>query len=138
MSYRYHRLKQGDPLPDLHGLSPFKAVIIIDVDVEPDWQSLVSRWIADAGCRYMVAWGKGCSSWDDSVDIANLEQFDYGDIPENEFIMTTWHEKESLEEALWFAKTAARHPTVKLENVLFLHIGTIDREAEISSLFAAA
>ena len=138
MSVSYLRLTQGDSLPDLHGLSPFKAVIIVEADVNLEWQSSVSRWIADAGCRYMMAWGNGCSSWDDSIDIANLEQFDYGDIPEEEFIMTTWHENESLEEVLWFAKISAHHPSLELHNVLFLHIGTIDRKAEISALYAAA
>jgi len=133
----YLRLTQGNSLPKLLGFSPFKAVIIVEDDVKSDWQSSVSQWIANAGCRYMLAWGKGCSSWDTSVDIANLEQFDYGDIPEDEFIMTTWHENESLEEVLWFAKTTAHHPTLELHNVLFLHIGTTDREAEISSLYAA-
>jgi hypothetical protein len=138
MSKRYIRLNSGDLPPELDDFSPFKAVLIIEANVDPEWQATVSRWLADVGCRYMLAWGNACSSWDDSVDVANLEQFDYGDIPEDEFIMTTWHENEPLEETLWFAKTTAHHPTVKLHNVLFLHIGANDREQEISALFDAA
>ena len=138
MPKQYLRLNQGDALPKLHDLSPFKAVIIIENATEADWQSAVSRWIADAGCRFAVVWGRDCASWHDCVDTANLEQFDYGDIPENDFIMTTWHENEPLEEAIWFAKWSAFHPTLDLRNVLFLHIGTADREEEFISLFAEA
>ena len=137
MSERYLRLSPGDLPPKLNDFKPFKAVLIIETDVEPDWQISVSRWLADSGCLYMMAWGKDCSSWDTSVDLANLEQSDYGEIPEDDFIMTTWHEDESLEEVLYFAKTTAHHPTVELPNVLFLHIGADERGEEISALFAA-
>ncbi len=138
MSERYLQLSPGDKLPKLDGFSPFKAVLIIESDVNSDWQTEASRWLVESGCLYMMAWGKACSSWDISVDLANLEQFDYGDIPDDDFIMTTWHEDEPLKEVLWFAKTTAHHPTVELNNVLFLHIGADDRGAEISALFAAA
>jgi hypothetical protein len=55
-----------------------------------------------------------------AFDCANLEVFDFGDIPNSEFVMTTWHENESLQEDFWFAKEAAHHPTVKLDNILVL------------------
>ena len=82
--------------------------------------------------------GKACSSWDDSVDLANMEQFKDCAIPEDEFIVTTWHDDELLDEVLWFAKMSAHHPTLELQNVLVLHIGMNDREEEIATLFAAA
>ena len=138
MSERYLRLGPGDSPPKLSDFTLFKAVLIIETDVESDWQTSVSRWLVDSGCLYMMAWGKSCSSWDTSVDEANLEQFDYGEIPEDDFIMTTWHEDEALEKVLWFAKTTAHHPTVELTNVLFLHIGANERGDEITALFAAA
>jgi hypothetical protein len=138
MSTRYLRLNPGDQMPNISEFSPFKAVLIIDAKVETAWQANVSRWLTDAGCRYTMAWGIDCSSWDTSVDLANLEKFDYGEIPEDDFIMTTMHDDESLDEVLWFAKTTAHHPTVKLDNMLFLHIGVTDREEEITALFAAA
>ncbi len=49
-----------------------------------------------------------------------LEVFDFGDIPDSEFVVTTWHENEPLQEDFWFAKEAAHHPTVKLDNILVL------------------
>lgn len=83
----------------------------------------------------MMAWGKDCSSWDDSVDLANLEQFGSGEIPDEKFVMTTWHEDEPLEDVIWFAKFSALHPTTPLENVLFLHIGSTDRQSEFKDLY---
>ncbi len=138
MSQQYIRLQPDDTLPALNDFSPFRALVVVEEDVSPDWQSAVSNWLARSGCLYMMAWGKRCGSWNDSVDTANLEQFNYGDIPEDKFIMTTWHENESLEETIWFAKHTAFHPPVELPNVLFLHIGTTDREAEFLSLYEKA
>lgn len=83
----------------------------------------------------MMAWGKDCGSWDDSVDWANLETFDFRDIPDNEFVMTTWHENESLQEVFRFAKEMAHHPAVKLDNVLILHVGAEEKRAKFETLF---
>lgn len=78
----------------------------------------------------MMAWGNECSSWDDSVDIANLEEFNFDEIPEAKFVMTTWHEKVPLKEVFWFAKHNAFHPTVDLENTLILDISSANREKQ--------
>ncbi len=69
---RYIRLSEGDPLPDLSALRAFKALLIVDEEPSADWQNSVSAWLVDQGCLYMMAWGKDCSSWDTSVDDANL------------------------------------------------------------------
>ncbi len=83
----------------------------------------------------MMAWGEDCASWDDSVDLANLEGFDFGEIPDDEFVMTTWHENEPLRQVFWFAKEVANHPAVKLDNFLILHIGADDKRAKFDLLF---
>jgi hypothetical protein len=138
MTIRYLRLSNGDSLPSLEGLSLFKAVVIVEQEVSSEWQATVSRWLADSGCRYMMAWGKDCSSWDDSVDYANLEQFAPHEIPDGDFIMTTWHENEPLKEVFWFAKVSANHMTLLLERILLLHISSDDREGEFKDLFRKA
>ena len=138
MSVRYLRFQSGDPLPALDGLSPYKAVVVIEDVVDSDWLVAASRWLADSGCLYMMAWGKDCSSWDDSVDLANLDQFGYGEIPDHKFIMTTWHDDKSLQEVVRFAKFSAQHPCIELENVLFLHIGSADRQGEFEDLYRDA
>jgi hypothetical protein len=118
----YLRLTTQTPLPNIQHLRPFKAVVIVEIPVDSDWQWQVSQWLVASGCLYMMAWGFECSSWDDAVDWANLEMFNYGNIPDNAFVMTTWHEKQSLKNVLWFAKYTAIHPDVSLQNTLLLAI----------------
>jgi len=138
MTLRYLRLNSGETLPELKDISPFKSVVIVDEIVDPQWQAKTSRWLADSGCRYMMAWGKDCSSWDTSIDLANLEQFDYGDIPDEAYIMTTWHDDEPLAHVIWFAKMVAYHADLNIDNLLFLHIGSIDRQDDLEALYSNA
>jgi|SRR5690348_1531481 hypothetical protein len=121
---------EPEAIPGPLGFRPFKAVVAVEADVSPQWQSLVSVWLIQSGCLYMMAWGRGCSSWDDSVDLSNVEAFDFADIPDDQFVMTTWHSDESLAEVFWFSKYTASHPTVELDKTLLLHISAESREQE--------
>ena len=136
----YMRIVESGPLPDISHLKPFKAVVIIEVPVSAGRQHEVSDWLVRSGCRYMLAWGPGCSSWDDSVDTANLERFDFGDIPDDEFIMTTWHESDSLEDVFHFARySAVRYEdSAELVNVLLLHLGIENKSAEFKKRYETA
>jgi len=138
MAGRYLRLAPEAPLPRLDDPSPYKAVVVVEADVAPRWRADVSRWLAETGCRFMMAWGRDCSIWHDSVDEANLEQFGCGEIPSEAFIMTTWHDKEPLSEVFWYAKYAASHSDLDLRNVLFLHIGAANRREEFERLYRDA
>lgn len=111
-------------------------VVMVEAEVSAAWQSTVSHWIIDSGCLYMMAWGVECSSWDDAVDIANLERFDFGKIPEDHSVMTTWHTDEPLAEVFWFSKNDAFHPTVKLEHTVLLHISAESKERELLAAYA--
>jgi hypothetical protein len=135
---RYLHLVPGQPLPELER-QPSRVLVICDELVDDSrWQALVSAWLIRSGCLYMLAWGPGCSSWDDSVDCANADVFDAGPIPSKSNAMTTWHEDESLQECMWFAKTCAFHPEVDLERTILLHIGRQPRETELVAGFARA
>jgi len=118
----YVHLVPGKPVPALDSPFPFRAVVVVDGQVTQDWQSLVSDWLVQSGCLYMMAWGFNCSSWDESVDLSNLEIFGYGEIPDDQFVMTTWHADEPLSEAFWFAKNTAFHPTIELKQTVIVHI----------------
>ena len=85
-----------------------------------------------------MAWGVDCSLWDDSVDHADLERFGYSDIPEDEFVMTTWHEGDTLEEVFWFARHVATqtYDDRSLERLLVLDLGPVERSATIAALYA--
>ncbi len=86
----------------------------------------------------MMAWGSSCSSWDDSVDMANIEQFEFADIPEDKFVMTTWHADEPLSEAFWFSKNCATHPVIKLERTVVIHIAGEALEKELLTVYRDA
>ena len=83
----------------------------------------------------MSAWGIDCGTWDDSVDMANLEAFDFGEIPEDSFVVTTWHEGLSLLETMWFLKFSATHPSVSLNKTVIIHIGGQSKETELVGQF---
>jgi hypothetical protein len=136
----YLRITPGEPLPDISAYRPFKAIVVIEADHSADWESAVSRWLVDSGCLYMMAWGRGCSSWHDSVDWANLEDFGYGEIPADRFVMTTWHEREPLEEVFWFADhcATAYDDEIRLGHTLIIDISVQSRREEMLRHFATA
>ena len=83
----------------------------------------------------MKARGQNPSSWDDSVDYANLKAWDFRDIPEDSFVLTTWHQEETLEEVLEFAKYIAKHPSVSIKNTLLVHISKSSKEANFLDIY---
>ena len=133
----FHVVPDG-PLPDVAHLSPFRAMVVIDAFVTSEWQEKVSAWLVRSSCLYMLAWGRDCSSWDDSVDIANLEQFGFGEIPEGQFVVTTWHAGESLSEAFDFCKRHAVHPVVELPHTILLHISERGDAARMAKAYVEA
>jgi hypothetical protein len=135
---RYLRVEPNEALKPYDGGRPFRAIVVVEDAVEPEWQSVASKWLVDSGCVYMLAWGQRCSSWDTSVDLANLAAFDYGQIPEDRFVMTTWHEDEPLSEVFWFAKNCAFAATVEIVDTLVFHVSRSDRSKEYAHLYAAA
>jgi len=117
--------------------APFAAVVTIDAKVSPEWRHMVSEWLVEKGCLYMIAHGQECSLWDDSVDWANIEAYKFKDIPDDKSIMTTWHEDESLQEVLYFAISSIPfYPLIK--HMVILDISDNPRESEILKIFKAA
>ena len=85
----------------------------------------------------MMAWGRKCSDWDTSVDLANLAKFDYGEIPDDNVVVTTWHPNESLKETFWFSERCD-HPSLRLERTYVVHIAPESRATELLKTFRAA
>lgn len=144
-SVSYVHLQPGGKLPALAMPAKYKAVLVIEAPVSADWQWEVSQWIVVTGCRYMMAWGQYCSSWDDSVAYASVQRSidreqsatDSGnsttDLDEN-FVMTTWHEGEVLEEVFEYSKIYAAHPVLTLGETIILHIAMQERREEMLML----
>ncbi len=113
---------QPEHVPPELASHPFRAVIVADEAVSETWLNRIAKWIVECGCLYVFAWGIDCEKWHDSVDCAVLEVFNYGDVPDERFVMTTWHNKEPLSDALWFAGQCAFHPDIELTETIIFHI----------------
>jgi len=65
----------------------------------------VALTLVSVGCCYFLCWGPGCERAHDIIDetlaAANL------DVIDDSVIMTTWHDDETLDEALFFLLTCA-------------------------------
>jgi hypothetical protein len=84
----------------------------------------------------MLAWGPNCSSWDDSVDWADREARNFED-DDARFVMTTWHECDTLEDVFWQSQFIANfsYDEIELTNGVIVHVSQRDRRAELLSLF---
>ena len=87
-----------------------------------------------------MAWGPDCSLWDDSIDWANIEKFKDRAIPDGQFVITTWHEKETLQEVLRFAKidAAVSYSNEPLNDLLVLDFSHENRAAFIEAAYDRA
>lgn len=95
----------------------FVASERVDVSAEV---AQARSWV-DAGAAYMCAWGPASSELDDVFDYAAFLP-EVGE-PLAFALLTTWHDKEALEDALWFAFYNATAPDDlkdELESVVVL------------------
>ena len=134
---RYLHLAPGSVPPDLSGIAPFKAVLVAECEVAPEWRSQVCDCLVRSGCLYAVAWGVKCEAWHDDVDLAHIAMFNYEPAPDDKFVMTSWHEGEPLSEAFWFAAMCAWHPTIELE-AWIVHIASESNEAGLLAAYRSA
>lgn len=132
----YVHLPAGSDLPEIEHQAR-RIMVLIEQECEADWQNKVSDWIVESGCLYMMAWGRGCSSWDDSVDHAMLRKAGYAEISDDHFVMTTWHEDEPLHEVFFFARMCAFHPEIALPTLTIVDIRAEARETAILALHEA-
>jgi hypothetical protein len=123
----YLHVPAEGPIPQAQEFNPFRAIVIVEQSVTPAWRIQLSDWLVASGCIYAVAWGEECHAWDESIDQASLAQHNYEPTPDDRFVMTTWHEDETIDEAFWFAESCALHPTVELERTLIIDIAASPR-----------
>jgi hypothetical protein len=135
----YFHLPPDSPLPVLRCLKT-RVVVVIDAAVSREWQWQTSKWIIAIGCQYMMAWGIDCTSWDDSVDYAHLEKYDfhYERIPPDDFVVTTWHDDVPLAEVFRYAKGELAHPHFELNRIVILDITRSNRCDEITEQYFKA
>jgi hypothetical protein len=86
----------------------------------------------------MMAWGLRCSEWDDSVDCAMRELFNFAEVSDDDFVMTTWHDGDPMSEVFWYSEHVAFHPTRDINNAVIVDISAREREAELRQAYADA
>jgi hypothetical protein len=70
--------------------------------LEAERMSALARKLLDQGMAYFCGWGPDCSRVHDVVD----EEVVQRNLSEEADVMTTWHDDEDLDDALWFAEFA--------------------------------
>jgi hypothetical protein len=89
----------------------------------------------------MLAWGIECSTWDDSVDYAHIMTCidePRENLSDDDHVMTTWHEDETLDEVFTFAKSWTRIERIDLQLTLLIHITEESNEPEMLARFERA
>ena len=90
-------------LPEIAPLPPaltfesphFAALLVTDsTRIADDALATFSTSLIRAGCSYFCAWGPGCER---AHDIFDLQCLDIDPV-----IMTTWHDDEPSDDAIWF------------------------------------
>lgn len=77
-------------------------LVIAEPGVPNDERHAVTDKIVRLGCRYACCAGHQCSEWHDCIDYSYLYSDPGFSPPDEKFIMTTWHEDESLEDVAFF------------------------------------
>jgi hypothetical protein len=134
----YIHLKPEGELPKLPDLGEFKVAIVLREPVSRNWQFDVSKWLVGCGCKYGCSWGVNCSDWDDSIDYAAIDASGSGIIGNDELIMTTWHENESMSEFFDFVKRFAVHPNFNLGCLLILEISNSPNRINVMKTYERA
>ena len=134
----YLHLRHSAELPDISRHAPFKAVICVEDTPNLERQHEISEWLVEMGCRYVVTCGEDSASWCDSVRKANLAIYDIDTMDERDFGMTTGHPHEPLRAVFWYAKKMAKHPKMKLDSCIVLHLGEQNRAAEYELIYRRA
>lgn len=80
--------------------------------------------ILKANCKYFVAGGKDCEKRHDYADEINISLYPNFNPPDSKDVMTTWHEKESLKEVIWFALNNTNFDNHDFKNYLLIQIDT--------------
>jgi hypothetical protein len=97
-----------------------------DPNISIEEQYYISEKIVKSGCKNAMCAGYNCSTWDDSIDEEYLATDVNFDPPDNTFIMTTWHENESIADIIFHMLNCTDFDNHKFEKYLIYLIGKQD------------
>ena len=94
------------PAPEQSPINWFSAFVALDARgiSDAELHEFGRRCVASQ-CVFVCAWGPGCDRVHDAFDEAFVDAEQAGENPP--FLMSTWHDNESLDDALWFALSTA-------------------------------
>jgi len=93
---------------------------INDKSISNETQRKLSRQFISRGCRYAVCGGYNCEEWHDSIDsvcIGNNKNSD------KNFIMTTWHDDETIDDIVFFFVNNTSYENFIPENFCIVLLG---------------
>lgn len=137
-SMEYYQLTEGNELPGISHLAPFKVVLAIEDDVGYDRRYEISNWLVEMGGMYVMICGDNCQAWKEAIRQANLARVNIEDMKPEEFVMITTHAQDRLRNVFWHAKKHARHTHVKFDNMITIHIGNQNRSVDYLSMLSKA
>lgn len=100
-----------------------------------------ARRAVASGARFVATWGPGCVRVHDAFDRVVIdEHFREGEETVDDVILTTWHDREALDDALFFFLFAAEPASAYVESCrtrLAVAVGSDDWSARIEQALAA-
>jgi hypothetical protein len=124
------------------GLPPGNFVCLLAWDargVPVDVVSTLVERLLTAGACYFVCWGPDCERVHDIIDEIDADPRSELGAPDGSVIMTTWHSREPLSEALWFFLRWANpddHYYDSTRSAMAVSIGSEAWAAELSAALA--
>lgn len=112
-------------------------LILGDEAITPTEQEDLSTKLVRQGCRYAVCFGVACSSWDDSIDwVGVMDKIEGRPGP---FVMTTWHEDETIGDVAECFVLNTTFDDWEPQNFVVLIVGgTAELEAEVRNALELA
>jgi hypothetical protein len=83
----------------------------------------VATALVSTGCRFAVCSGYECPEWDDAIDWAFIHPSEDFDPPDEKFVMTSWHENESIQEVAEFFVRRTAFDNFIPSNFVLLAVG---------------
>jgi hypothetical protein len=123
MKLEYLQIKKPFKFSSPFEEEEFVALLFVDEkQITPVEQERLSDEIVAAGCRYAVCAGHLCSSWDDSIDMADLRRNNM-ETNEKTFVMTSWHEDEPVEDIVFHFLNVTWFDDFVPENFMVVVVG---------------
>lgn len=132
----YIHLTPCGPLPHLRP-EPFKALLVVENIVPEAWRNEVCEWLAQAGCRSLMAWGQDSHQWQGAMNQTSSNIFGSG-LAKDERVMTNARENETLADAIAAALHGDADFGVDLAGFSIVHITPVERRDEMMKMIEMA